>query len=137
MAKKVNKKKVNSNKTTYNGIKFASGLEVYAYKLIVDAKLESNLLYESKTFEIVESFEYDGKKYRNIKITPDFVDEKNKIIFEVKGRANESFPLRWKLMKKYFHDINENWKVYIGVGNQKNVKEELNKMIKYYEDSNH
>ena len=35
----------------------------------------------------------------NIKYTPDFVSDT--FIIECKGRANESFPLRWKMFKKH------------------------------------
>ena len=41
---------------------------------------------------------YD-KKVLPIKYTPDFVS--NSFIIECKGRANETFPLRWKMFKKY------------------------------------
>jgi hypothetical protein len=43
-----------------------------------------------------------GKKILSIKYTPDFVGKD--FIIECKGRANESFPLRWKLFKKYLTD---------------------------------
>jgi hypothetical protein len=43
-----------------------------------------------------------GKKILPIKYTPDFVGKD--FIIECKGRANESFPLRWKLFKKYLVD---------------------------------
>ena len=36
-----------------------------------------------------------------IKYTPDFVGED--FIIETKGRANESFPMRWKLFKKFIN----------------------------------
>ena len=39
------------------------------------------------------------KKIQNIKYTPDFVSDS--FIIECKGRANESFPIRWKMFKKY------------------------------------
>ena len=39
------------------------------------------------------------KKILNIKYTPDFVADT--FIIECKGRANESFPIRWKMFKKY------------------------------------
>ena len=39
------------------------------------------------------------KKILPIKYTPDFVSDS--FIIECKGRANESFPLRWKMFKKY------------------------------------
>ena len=37
-----------------------------------------------------------------IKYTPDF--EGKNFIIECKGRANESFPIRWKLFKKHVVD---------------------------------
>ena len=40
-----------------------------------------------------------SKKILNIKYTPDFVSDS--FIIECKGRANESFPMRWKMFKKY------------------------------------
>ena len=43
------------------------------------------------------------KKILPIKYTPDFVS--SSFIIECKVRANESFPLRWKMFKKY---VNEN-----------------------------
>ena len=39
------------------------------------------------------------KKIQNIKYTPDFVSDS--FIIECKGRANESFPIRWKMFKKH------------------------------------
>jgi hypothetical protein len=39
-----------------------------------------------------------NKKILPIKYTPDFIGEG--FIIECKGRANESFPIRWKLFKK-------------------------------------
>ena len=39
------------------------------------------------------------KKVLPIKYTPDFVSDS--FIIECKGRANESFPIRWKMFKKY------------------------------------
>ena len=38
-----------------------------------------------------------NKKILNIKYTPDFIGKD--FIIETKGRANESFPIRWKLFK--------------------------------------
>ena len=39
-----------------------------------------------------------GKRILPIKYTPDFIGDN--FIIETKGRANESFPIRWKLFKK-------------------------------------
>ena len=59
MKKNYKRKKgpVQSKKTTVDGIKFASGLEVYMYKALKKAKIKAT--YEGKTFEIVSGFEFD------------------------------------------------------------------------------
>ena len=116
--KKFYKKKkrgpVQSRKITYDGINFASGLERYMYMALKKAKIKA--LYEGQTFELVESFDFPfeayercsngkgdyknrgNKKILNIKYTPDFIGKG--FIIETKGRANESFPMRWKLFKR-------------------------------------
>lgn len=132
--RKKGKKTINYNKTTFDGIDFASNLEVFSYKQL---KLEGlygkdKLLYEAKTFEIIEPFVFDGKKYQNIKITPDFVDEKNKIVLEIKGIPNELFPMRWKLLKRYFSINDPTYKVFLAIGNQENVKKEIAKIKELY-----
>ena len=116
MRRKYKKKRgpVNSKKIIVDGITFASGLEKYMYQALKDAKIEAQ--YEGKTFIVSEGFEFSNisieicgngkgefknrgeKKILPIKYTPDFIG--NGFIIECKGRANESFPLRWKLFKK-------------------------------------
>jgi len=109
---------VRSKKVTFDGINFASGLEKYMYQALKKAKIKA--LYEGATFEVQEGFMFDvdsyerqgngkgnmvnrgQKKILNIKYTPDFVSDS--FIIECKGRANESFPLRWKMFKKYVKD---------------------------------
>jgi hypothetical protein len=99
----------------YDGIKFSSGLEKNMYMLLKKACIKFE--YEGETYTLFEGFNFmtecyerqsNGKgEYRNrggnkllpIKYTPDFVG--NNFIIETKGRANESFPLRWKMFKKY------------------------------------
>jgi len=116
--KKKKRGPVRSKKVTFDGIKFASGLEKYMYIALKKAKI--NAVYEGATFEVqegfmfnVDSYERQGngkgdmvnrgqKKILNIKYTPDFVSPS--FIIECKGRANESFPLRWKMFKKYVND---------------------------------
>ena len=84
------------------------------YMALKKAKIKAK--YEGQTFELIPSFEFNlesierqsngkgeyknrgNKKILNIKYTPDFVGKG--FIIETKGRANESFPLRWKLFKK-------------------------------------
>ena len=113
--KKKKRGPVRSKKVTFDGINFASGLEKYMYIALKKAKIHA--VYEGATFELqegfmfnVDSYERQGngkgtminrgqKKILNIKYTPDFVSPS--FIIECKGRANESFPIRWKMFKKY------------------------------------
>ena len=118
MKKRIRRKKrgpVVAKKVIYDGIKFASGLEKYMYIALKKAKIKAK--YEGKTYTIQEGFEFDNQSYERqsngkgefknrgnkkilpIKYTPDFVS--SSFIIECKGRANESFPMRWKLFKKY------------------------------------
>jgi hypothetical protein len=113
--KKINRKKgpVVSKKVIYDGITFASGLEKHMYISLKKAKIKFK--YEANTYELIPSFLFDndsyerqsngkgdfinrgGKKILNLKYTPDF--EGDDFIIETKGRANESFPIRWKMFK--------------------------------------
>ena len=104
-----------SKKVTHDGIKFASGLEKYMYIALKKAKLKAK--YEGQTYIVQDGFEFKttsyerqsngkgefkdrgNKKILPIKYTPDFISDS--FIIECKGRANESFPLRWKMFKKY------------------------------------
>jgi hypothetical protein len=117
MRKKYKRKKgpVRSKKVTFDGIQFASGLEKYMYIALKKAKIKAK--YEGATFVLQKDFKFDidsyerqangkgemvnrgQKKIQNIKYTPDFVSDS--FIIECKGRANESFPIRWKMFKKY------------------------------------
>ena len=105
---------VRSKKVTCDGITFASGLEKYMYLALRKAKIKAD--YEGETFVLIDSFEFEtasyerqsngkgeftnrgNKKIQPIKYTPDFVN--SRFIIECKGRANESFPMRWKLFKR-------------------------------------
>jgi len=115
--KKYSRKKgpVRAKKVSFDGINFASGLEKYMYVALKEAKIKSE--YEGQTYVLQETFQFDTdsyerqgngkgdminrgrKKILNIKYTPDFVSDT--FIIECKGRANESFPLRWKMFKKH------------------------------------
>lgn len=115
MKKKFKRKKgpVRASKVEYDGVKFASGLEKYMYIALKKAKIKFS--YELRSFELLPSFQFNqvayerqangkgeyrdrgNKKVLGIKYTPDFEGED--FIIETKGRANESFPLRYKLFK--------------------------------------
>ena len=117
MRKKYSKKRgpVTAKRVSIDGINFASGLEKYMYLALKKAKIPA--IYEGETFELqssfdlpFESYECQGngkgefcnrgsKKVLNIKYTPVFVGKH--FIIECKGRANDSFPIRWKMFKKY------------------------------------
>ena len=104
---------VTAKKVSYDGINFASGLERYTYMALKKNKLFEG--YENEVFQLVEGFDFNNesfekqangkgdytnrgqKKILGIKYTPDFIGKD--YIIECKGRANESFPLRWKLFK--------------------------------------
>ncbi len=117
MKKKYSKKKgpVRSKKVIHDGIKFASGLEVYMYKALKAAKIVAE--YEPTSYTLLEGFEFGNicferqangkgeykdrgcKKILPIKYKPDFVGRD--FVIECKGRPNESFPLRWKMFKSW------------------------------------
>ena len=120
MRRKIRRKRgpVVSKKVTVDGIKFARGLEAYMYKALKKARIKAQ--YEQRSFELIPPFEFKNLSYERqsngkgdmvnrgnkkvlaIKYTPDF--EGKNFIIECKGRANESFPIRWKLFKKYVAD---------------------------------
>ncbi len=112
--RKKRKGPVQSKKVTYDGINFASGLERYMYMALKKNKIKAK--YEGETFVLLSGFHFDNEvyerqsngkgEYKNrgckrilpIKYTPDFIGDN--FIIETKGRANESFPMRWKLFKQ-------------------------------------
>ena len=134
---------VRSKKVTVDGIEFASGLEKYMYLALKEAKIVAR--YEGETYVLQDSFVFDSKSYErqgngkgaminrgqkkilNIKYTPDFVSDS--FIIECKGRANESFPLRWKMFKKYVNDNLKHVTLY-KPQNQKECDEVIELIIK-------
>ena len=105
MVRKYKKKRgpVRAKKVTYDGIKFASGLEKYMYMCLKKAKIHAD--YEGCTFTLQEGFMFDVESYeRQSNGKGEMVNRGNKKILPI--RANESFPMRWKLFKKYV-----NWKM--------------------------
>ena len=106
---------VRAKKARMDGIDFRSGLEKNTYIALKEAGLYE--LYEEEVFQLIEGFTLPNiciekqangkgelidrgqKKVLGIKYTPDFTGKD--YIIECKGRANESFPLRWKLFKRW------------------------------------
>ena len=111
---------VKAKKVMYDGITFASGLEKYMYIALQKAKIKVG--YEAFTYEVFPGFMFDNESYERqangkgdlvnrgckkilgIKYTPDFIGLTDEFIIECKGRANDTFPMRWKLFKKYVKD---------------------------------
>ena len=129
MARKFKRKKrgpVVAKKVMCDGITFASGLEKYMYLSLKKAKIKS--AYEGATYIVLDGFEFENesfekqsngkgefvnrgcKKILPVRYTPDFIADD--FIIECKGRANESFPLRWKMFKKYVKDNMPNVTLY-------------------------
>jgi hypothetical protein len=145
MKKKVRRKKrgpVRAKKVTFDGITFASGLEKYMYIALKKAKIKAK--YEGCTYTLQEGFMLENKSYERqsngkgemvnrgskkilpIKYTPDFVS--SSFIIECKGRANESFPLRWKMFKNYINKHMKHVTLY-KPQNQKECDEVINLIL--------
>ena len=121
--KRITRKKgpVIAKKVSFDGISFASGLEKKMYMALKKAGIKAE--YESESFELLPSFLFKSecyerqsngkgdfidrgqKKIQNISYTPDFMGED--FIIETKGRANDSFPLRWKMFKYLMYLMND------------------------------
>jgi len=105
----------NATALTVDGIKFRSKLEAYTYRRLSEEGINSeyevhkyNLLnkntykgtiYEPHKVKGIKAFRKVSNNIRAITYTPDFVNKKDKWIIEVKGYANDVFPLKWKMFK--------------------------------------
>ena len=59
--KKKKRGPVRAKKVTFDGIKFASGLEKYMYVALKKAKIKAK--YEGQTYIVQEGFEFKNKSY--------------------------------------------------------------------------
>ena len=134
---------VRSKKVVFDGITFASGLERYMYQALKKARIKAK--YEGETYTLIDSFNFmttsyerqsngkgefkdrGNKKILPIKYTPDFVGDK--FIIECKGRANESFPMRWKLFKRMIN-IKQPYVTLYKPQNQKECDQVIELIIK-------
>ena len=112
--KRMGRKIVQAKKVEIDGIQFQSTLEGTMYKLLKEAGIPSS--YEGKSYNTFKPFVLkeecwerarkasklmiDRRKVSKVSYTPDFIGENEEWFIEVKGRPNESFPLRWKLFKE-------------------------------------
>ena len=125
-----NKKIINAEARTYDGINFKSHLEVMVYKTLKE--LGFNPQYEPTTYTIFEgfattvpfltkntlkrkNFRYEvlspftvvvRKPIPSITYTPDFYFEYGgkKIIVEAKGVPNDVYPYKLKMFRKYLEE---------------------------------
>lgn len=140
----VNKKVKNATSTEYDGITFKSKLEVTIYKALKEKGL--NPLYERTRFILQEGFRpskpYFIKgvcpstangyaKVIQITYTPDFeVKYNDKILYiEVKGRQNDTYPIKRKLFLKFIDDVPNMY--FIEVYSKKDLLNSLEQFIKY------
>ena len=134
---KANKKVRNATTKVYKGIKFRSKLELFTYRKLEEAKIKA--LYEKRKYILQEGFHYpeecyephktkgyiDNKyKIRDITYTPDFVDPQGRWVIEVKGYANDVFPIKWKLFKNHLKELDNPPILYLPK-NQKQVLETI------------
>lgn len=134
------KKNVNAKKTEVDGILFASKIESEVYQIL--KKEGFDFEYEKTTYKLFEDFTFnfplyelwgknmidrEGKTFKGTEYTPDFEINLNgiKVIIEVKGRKNESFPIRWLLFKKMLVEKNEPVMLFMP-NNKKAIKEMIN-----------
>ena len=106
----------NATPRVVDNIKFRSELEVYCYTKLKEANISAN--YESKRYELIPKFKYDGKNIRAMTYLPDFVGKD--FIIECKGYMLDSFPLRFKIFKYTLYKQNSNLKIYL-VRNHKQI----------------
>ena len=100
---------------SFGGVTYKSSLERNMGILLTEAGIPFQ--YEPKRLEVLKGFDFPfksyerqsngkgdmidrgGKKVLGITYTPDFIGEG--FIIETKGYANESFPMRWKMFKRW------------------------------------
>jgi hypothetical protein len=128
--------------TTYDGIRFRSGLEVVCYKLLKKHKIPFK--YEKVKYTLTPTFKYEVPSYeivtRNkkkvftkqydtvpkITYTPDFVGDN--WIIETKGQRTATFNVKWKLFKKYLSEAGMQYHLFMP-SNEAEILQSIN-MIK-------
>ena len=111
-----NKKVRNATPLVYDGIQFRSKLEAYCYKRLVQNNIKAD--YEKNKYVLIEKFKFQEKTILPITYTPDFVGDG--FIIECKGCMNETFPIKFKLFKRYLYLNNLDYKLFLP-RNQKDV----------------
>lgn len=103
-----------------NGYKF-----IYEEKFIIMEGFTYPSMYFKSTPKSKSLIDATGKKVLPITYKPDFVLHEKKAIIETKGfvRANDSFPLRWKIFMQFLMESDmSDYRLFIPK-NQKQVDE--------------
>tara|TARA_R110002074_G_scaffold160473_1_gene317976 strand:+ start:6972 stop:7457 length:486 start_codon:yes stop_codon:yes gene_type:complete len=133
-------------------VKLKSSLETYCYDQLKVAKVDFD--YELETFQLMESFRYEGVYHKStkgkdvlidatdkvvlgIKYTPDFVSHAHKFVIETKGYvpSQHTFPLRWKLFLRYMNESGMGDYMLFIPKNRKQVDEAISIIKKHAHDS--
>lgn len=139
-----NKKIINASSKEYKGIKFKSKLECTCYKKLEQSNLQFS--YESEKITLCEGFYpqnvevyaiknkrskeygYIPNKIRDITYTPDFIIRKDKYVIyvDVKGFANDTYPLKKKMFLKYLNDKKDKYSyIFMEPHNVKQIMESI------------
>lgn len=140
----------NATPNVVDGILFKSKLESYCYQQLKDSGIPFR--YEQDSFILVDAFSFPQDSWelgktkgervfkkanpfiRPITYKPDFVDPGGKWIIECKGMMTDTFPIRWKLFKRFLTERNLKYHLYMP-RNKKQIDETIN-LIKSKNESN-
>lgn len=126
-AVKPNRKVKNATKTTIDGITFDSKLESTMYTLLRG----SGLTFErQKVYVLQQKFRYGKEAVRAITLTVDFYLPEKNMIVDTKGFANERSPLKYKMLKWYFCQLDpDNLPKIEMPGNEKECQMLINRLL--------
>ncbi len=111
--------RIRSTKVSYNGLTFDSKLEFFCHQYLTTKEIEFEL---KPTYTIKEAFTYNGKRIRKTTWTPDFHLHSHNTILETKGKPNDQWALKKKMIMSYFSTWDSPPEIVI-VKNQKEVVE--------------
>ena len=108
------KSKYGSKKITIDGYKFDSKDEGIYYKtlLLKKARGEIQNFEMQPKYTLVPGFKKDGKTYRAITYTPDFLiyhNDGSQELIDVKGYSTQQGELRYKLFNYFYKDKKLTW----------------------------
>lgn len=105
-----NQKVRNATKSVVDGVKFDSNLEKTMYDLLRAAKINFEF---QKAIVIQPKFKYGGAVIRDIRIVVDFFLTDRNIIIDTKGHATDISKLKYKLLKYFFFQADEQPTIYM------------------------